>query len=115
VAFALIAAPVWASEHVVNKITRVERVDDGVEIEVTSSEPFPVRAMPPLLHVGELVFGRSRSPGDGRLNTLIFMLSDEEFAQTSVGDPVGVGYESDPPEEDRDFGLLPPADGGGPQ
>jgi hypothetical protein len=115
VACALIAAPVLASEHVMNTITRVERVADGVEIEVASSEPFPVRAMPPLVRVGDQVFGRSRSPADGSLNALIFMLSDEEFGQTSTGDPVSVGYAGDPPEEGRDFGKLPPVDGGGPQ
>jgi hypothetical protein len=107
VACALVALPVLAEEGVVNTVTRIERVSDGVEIEVTSSKPFPVRAIPPLLRVGDHVFGRSRSPADGSLNTLIFMLSDAEFAQTSNGDRVSVAYgRADPREAGWDFGVL---------
>ncbi len=103
----LVSLPALGSNADVNVITRIERVASGVEIEVKSSRPFPVRALGPELRVGTGGFLKSRSPEDGSLNALIFMLTAEEFAQTSMGDPVSVGYgQSMLPEDRWDFGPL---------
>ena len=103
----LVSLPALGSDADVNVITRIERVSSGAEIEVSSSRPFPVRALWPELRIGTGAFLKSRSAEDGSLNTLIFMLTAEEFAQTSMGDPVSVVYgQGVLPEERWDFGLL---------
>jgi hypothetical protein len=101
-----IALPAVAQDGAVNAVTRIERVAGGVVIVVTSSTPFPGRAWPPLLHVGDRAFGRSRSPADGSLGTLIFMLSEDEFAETRTGDRLIVAFRGSPRETGWDFGVL---------
>ena len=75
-----------------NAIIAIRAVPDGIEIEVRSDRPFPARALPAVLVIGEREFHGSRYPRDGRKNTLIFLLSREEFAGVSSGDLVTVKY-----------------------
>ncbi len=80
----------------VNEIMQIRSVDSDVrydshvEIKVTSYKLFSIRAMPPVLRIGGQRFRKSRSPKDGNLNTLIFILTAEEYAKTESGDPVSV-------------------------
>jgi hypothetical protein len=90
-----------------NFIKSIKRTQSGVEIELYSSRPFPVRALPPVLHIGSKEFLLSRNPDDGSLNILIFKLTPTEFNQINTGDPVTVQYGSDIATADRwDFQRL---------
>ena len=64
----------------VNELRRIETKGVEVEIEIRSSKPFPVRALPPVLRIGDLDFTASRNPDNGRLDTLIFFVPAEDFA-----------------------------------
>ena len=90
--------------HTIRAIRTVER---GVEIEVHSTHPFPVRALPAVLRIGGEQFVRSRY-AKGRLDTLIFLLSEEEFASLDTKDPVSVQYGKGKarPKPTWDFGAL---------
>jgi hypothetical protein len=70
----------------------IRRVGGTVEVEVTSTTSFGDGAMPPLLIIGGKVFGRSRNPPDGRLNTLIFMIDASDFDALPETADVSVGY-----------------------
>jgi hypothetical protein len=70
----------------------VRRLGSTVEIEVSAKKPFPDRAMPPILVVGNQAFGRSRNPANGRLDTLIFTLEAPEFDGLAEGAEVSLGY-----------------------
>jgi hypothetical protein len=70
----------------------VRRLGSVVEIEVSAKQPFPQRAMPPILVVGNQAFGRSRNPANGRLDTLIFTLEALEFDGLAEGAEVSLGY-----------------------
>jgi hypothetical protein len=63
----------------VNTVRRIQTVDGVVEIEVRSNREFPIRDEVVVLRIGEQEFKRSRSPEDGSLKTLIFMLTPDEF------------------------------------
>ncbi len=83
----------WAAqddggERVINTQTRIQTTEEGVEIELTSSRPFPVRALPPVLRIGERDFWRSRNPDDGRLETLIFLVPAEDFEALETATPL---------------------------
>ncbi len=73
-------------------IRSIRAAGPAIEVEVHSSTPFPVRALPPVLRIGGREFRLSRSPADGSLSTLIFLLTPEEFARVSTGDQVTVHY-----------------------
>lgn len=80
---ATLAEPAAAQDdntRVINEQTRIETRENGVEIEIRSSRSFPVRALPPVLRIGDLDFTLSRNSDDGRLDTLIFLVPTEEFA-----------------------------------
>lgn len=70
----------------------VRRLSSVVEIEVSAKQPFPDRAMPPILVIGNQAFGRSRNPASGRLDTLIFTLEVSEFDGLPEGAEVSLGY-----------------------
>ena len=63
-----------------------------IEIELNSSREFPVRDEIVILRIGGRDFSRSRPPKDGSLNTLIFMLTADEFAQLPDGAAMSVRY-----------------------
>ena len=75
-----------------NEIVAIRTVNGGVEIELSSTRPFPIRALYAVLCIGAaLESPQSRHP-DGSLNTIIFLLTREEFDRTRDGDPVTVQY-----------------------
>jgi hypothetical protein len=91
----------------VNTIKSIRTTPSRVEIELYSSRPFPVRALPPVLRMGSKEFTLSRNPEDGSLNTLIFTLTPDEFAQIQAGDQVTVHYGSgELPGQQWDFSVL---------
>ena len=65
----------------------------GVEIEITSSQPFPVRDSALTLSIGSRQFTYSRYLG-GDQHRIMFSLTAAEFASLSAGDPVVVQYGS---------------------
>ena len=71
--------PLCPAKTDTSEIVRIERVGDAVEVELFSTRPFPVRALPAMLCVGTERFTRSRFPEDGSLNTLIFTLRQDPF------------------------------------
>lgn len=91
----------------INAIENITLDAAGVEIQLKSSRPFPVRAIPPGLHVGAETFSRSFRPEDGDLNRLIFLLPAKDFAELRVGEPMRVVYgEGASPKERWEFGAL---------
>lgn len=90
----------------IRRLARSPRTKGGpaVELELTSSRPFPAMGSPPVLHIGSREFVISRYRPDGDLHTLIFTLTPEELDATREGDPVVVRYPS--PELVWSFGPL---------
>ncbi|MEM9554255.1 MAG: hypothetical protein AAGC60_08345 [Acidobacteriota bacterium] len=95
----LLATPSFAAEDEQPEATRTATVDrlaqsgEWVEIQVTSDdEPFPVRALPPVLTIGDTTFTRSLNPADGRLETLIFLAPAKSFAALETGASMRVFY-----------------------
>jgi hypothetical protein len=77
---------------VTNEIVDIRRTNSGIEIELFSSAPFPVRALAPALCIGGEEFVQSRGTPGGNLNTVIFLLTADEFARLRQGDPVTIQY-----------------------
>ncbi len=79
----------------------------AVEVEVRSAaRPFPARAEIPILRIGRSEFMLSRYPDSGEMTGLIFMLTPEEFAGTSNGDPITLQYGRSGGPSAWDFGVL---------
>ena len=76
----------------VNTVKRIQTVDGVVEIEVHSNREFPIRDQVVVLRVGEKEFLRSKTPEDGSLKTLIFMLTPAQFDALQDGAPMTVKY-----------------------
>jgi len=68
-----------------------------VEIELKSTKEFPVRDAVIELRIGNQTFRRSRPGADGSLNTIIFVLTHDEFVRINAGDSVTVGFSHEPP------------------
>ena len=66
-----------------------------IEVELNSSREFPIRDEVVILRIGTRDIFRSRTPSDGSLNTLIFMLTADEFAQIADGADMSVRYGKD--------------------
>ncbi len=77
----------------------------GVEIQLFSDTEFPVREEVMVLQIGTRQFFLSSYPNDD-LNTVVFTLTEEEFAAVSDGDPVIVQYGLAPSDEVWQFGNL---------
>ena len=69
----------------------------NVEIELKSTKEFPVRDAVIELRIGNQTFKRSRPGPDGSLNTIIFVLTHDEFVRINTGDSVTVGFFHEPP------------------
>lgn len=83
-----------AAEDTLNILRSVTTTEDGVEIELWSREPFPVRALVAVLRIGDVDLAISRYPDSGSLNTLIFRASVDEFEQMAEGDETIIYYGS---------------------
>ena len=77
----------------------------GIEIQLYSDDGFPVRDQIIVLQIGALLFFLSGYP-NGDLNTVVFTLTEEQFAAVSDGDPVIVQYGIAPSDEVWQFGNL---------
>src|SRR6266852_3960738 len=75
----------------------------GIEIQLFSDDQFPVRDQIMVLQIGARQFFLSGYP-NGDLNTVVFTLTEEEFAAVSCGDPVIVQYGLAPSDEVWQFG-----------
>ena len=103
-----------ASNITTGKITRIHRIgaalalagEPGVEIEVTSDTGFPVRNELAVLRIGSQLISVTRYPDNGDTHTLIFTLSDQQFALTNSGDEVWVQYGVGEPNVRWSFGRL---------
>jgi len=74
------------------QLARLECVPAGMEVEVSSDTPFPVRNALVELRIGAVVSSLSRYAPDGDLHTLIFVLSDEQAAEVSPFAEAVVGF-----------------------
>jgi hypothetical protein len=86
----------------VNTVKRIQTVNGIVEIEVHSTREFPVRDQVVVLRIGDKEFLQSKSPEDGSLTTLIFLLTPAQFEALPDGATMTVKYGRE-------------KDGGGPQ
>jgi hypothetical protein len=77
----------------------------GIEIQLFSDDEFPVRDQIMVLQISARQFFLSRYP-NGDLNTVVFTLTEEEFATVSCGEPVIVQYGIEPSDEVWQFGNL---------
>lgn len=84
-----------AQAPAMNTVKRIQTVDGIVEIEVHSTRQFPVRDQVVVLRVGDREFLRSKTPENGSLNTLIFMLTPAQFTALSDGAAMTVKYGRD--------------------
>jgi hypothetical protein len=89
----------------VNVIKNIQPTPGGIEIELTSPTPFPVRNAVVMLRIGTQECMTSRYPVDGNLNTLIFTMKPEQFARAAAGERVVVQYGHDTSVQ-WDFGPL---------
>jgi len=96
-------------------IRRVESSDvlggqPGIEIQLFSDDEFPVRNEIMVLQIGARQFLLSGYP-NGVLNTVLFTLTEDEFAAVSQADPVIVQYGIEPSDEVWQFCNLVPLPG----
>lgn len=80
-----------------NRMVRVATEGEIVEIELSSTVPFPTRALRPVLRIGSQEFLLSRNPDDGRLDTLIFTVPAVDFPSLNAGDDVVLYHGQVPP------------------
>ncbi len=103
----LLFLPLAASpQQPVNTIKSITTVGQTVEITVNSTKQFDVRDELVVLMIGDQEFTTSRSPDDGRLNELTFILTLDEWSQVATGDPVIVRFGQDNAPDHWDFGQL---------
>lgn len=75
----------------ISKQVRLTTTDEWIEFELWSIEPFPARALFPVVRIGSRDFSLSLWGDDG-LNTLIFFIPPEEFDLLTPEDQVWVYY-----------------------
>jgi len=94
-------------ENAASVVESITSTKDGIEIRVWSRESFLMRALPPVLRIGEVDLAFSRYPEGGTLNTLIFIVSPHQFNQMTSGDEMfiyyGSSWQSDLPEEKTEW------------
>jgi hypothetical protein len=94
-----VMAAAQAPQADVNTVKSIRTVNGVVEVELHSSREFPIRDEVVVLKIGSHEFQRSRSPQDGSLKTLIFMLTPEEFDALVDGEQMTVKYGRQSPDE----------------
>jgi hypothetical protein len=88
------AVPVVAAAQDVNVVRSVRAVDSTVEIELETSRDFEIRNDLIVLRIGDKEFSRSKSPKNGSLKRLIFMVPAAEFEQLTDGEQMTVSFRS---------------------
>ncbi len=106
---ALLASGVATAQNkqrnVINRIAAVSSAT-AYEVEITSSDPF-IQSDLPVLRIGDQEITISRWSETGSLNTLIFILTPEQFEKAKTGDPVAFQYgRGERNNKTRDFGNL---------
>ena len=84
------------------------KVGRSVTIELFSPRAFPVRALDPVLFIGERIFTRYDFK-NGDLHTLLYTLTSQEFERLPATAPVSIQYGFDALPESGDFwdfGIL---------
>lgn len=106
--FILLCAQGYAATTDQNTVKSITATASGdIEVVVTSSREFPVRDQLVYLTIGGQQFSRSRSPADGSLNTLIFILPSDAYSRMAGGEPMSVQFGEGRFAGDRwDFGTL---------
>ncbi len=92
---ACLALPLVAAAQDVNTVKSMRAVGNNVEIELESSKQFEIRDDLIVLRIGNKEFSRSKSPKDGSLNRLIFMIPASAFEQLADGEAMTVSFRSD--------------------
>ena len=92
---ACLALPLAAGAQEVNTVKSVRAVGNSVEIELESSKQFEVRDDLIVLRIGDQDFSLSKTPKDGSLNRLIFMLPAKAFEALPDGAAMTVSFRSD--------------------
>jgi len=89
-----------------NVVNRLDAVNSGAayEVEITSGEPF-VQSDLPILRIGDQEITISRWSATGSPNTLIFILTPEQFRNAKTGDKILFQYGRGG-NRTRDFGNL---------
>ena len=88
-------------------VTRLECVTpDNVEVELHSTDPFPVRNAILELHTGSVTSAQSRYGPGGDLHTVIFTLTAEQFAQVSDADAATAAFNPGAPEDEWLVGPI---------
>ena len=92
--FSLLSSVIILSSQTIAEptITSADKVGDIIELTVNNSNDFSVGALPYVLKIGDSVFKKSRSPSNGDLNTLIFLIPSDTFDQLKEDDLVNLGY-----------------------
>ena len=90
-----LALPVLAAAQDVNTVKSMRAVGSNVEIELESSKQFEIRNDLIVLKIGNKEFSRSKSPKDGSLNRLIFIIPASAFEELADGDAMTVSFRSD--------------------
>lgn len=89
-----VAVPAYAAAQDVNVVRSMRAVGSTVEIELESSKDFEIRNDLIVLKIGDKEFSRSKSPKNGSLKRLIFMVPAAEFEQLADGDQMTVSFRS---------------------
>jgi hypothetical protein len=92
---ACLALPLVAGAQDVNTVKSMRAVGSTVEIELESTKQFEIRDDLIVLKIGNKEFSRSKSPKDGSLNRLIFMIPASAFEQLADGEAMTVSFRSD--------------------
>jgi len=92
---ACLALPLAAGAQEVNTVKSMRAVGNSVEIELESSKQFEIRNDLIVLKIGNKEFSRSKSPKDGSLNRLIFMIPTSAFEALADGEAMVVSFRSD--------------------
>jgi hypothetical protein len=87
-----VMAAAQAPQADVNTVKSIRTVNGVVEVELHSSREFPIRDEVVVLRIGKKEFLRSRSPEDGSLKTLIFMIDPDQFDSLADGEEMTVTY-----------------------
>ena len=97
---ACLALPLVAGAQDVNTVKSMRAVGSTVEIELDSTKQFEIRDDLIVLKIGNKEFSRSKSPKDGSLNRLIFMIPASAFEQLADGEAMTVSFRSDNVSDD---------------
>lgn len=101
----LLGAWTVAGAQGANVVREIRLGPEVVEIELESTEEFPVISNVTVLRIGDKEFLLNRAPADGSLHRLIFMIPAAEYAGLGQGAAMRL-YHGREVARGRDFGRL---------